>query len=716
MRSRTHWRLRPAGAIIVAGLMCLTAALADVDSYEPDNSPLVASPITGDGTPQTHTIDPEGDRDWVKFDAQAGDRAEIETTPTASDPVRDTVIYLYDTDGETLLREDDDGGEALYSRLTYVLPAAGTYYVKVTSYQGNYAGGYRISVKLWSGGGPADGIVTRRAVCVGISDYAGSVNDLNYCDDDAREFADALAAGENWDAGNIVVIVDRQATAANIWDALNTMAAQSDADDQCVFFFSGHGTRDNDVPPLDEAGGLDEYLVETDMNSNIRDDELGEWAAGLATDNLLVVLCSCFSGGFIKGAAGAKGLGPPEPGSVAANDFAADIYRALARRRRVRPLDVDDAGRGVVLTAADDDETCQESSELAHDVFNFYLLQGMAGPADDNSDGWVTAEEMYAYAGPRATEYNSGQHAQIYDAAPATPLQVVNPSAPAHTVTITNGPWGDPNPVEPGGQMDCLVLAQDSLGGALDYQWSVTDAAGAPAGVLDDPSAAAPTWTAPPNNSGHTREYTATVIVSSASDPGVSDEGSFTVQVMTTLQRDFPAGVSMISIPGIIDAAGRSMEQLTGAAACVLWDADVQAYLPAGPPTVVPAQGRGCWAQFARARSVQLIGLTRVEDTFIESVQAGWNIVALPWNENVSIAGMTSLPEEKIPQAAWSYYDGQYHLVAAIAGLAGVGTELEPWRSYWINATENCNLRFDRTAAPAATGAAMQPAPQWSIR
>lgn len=278
-----------------------------------------------------------------------------------------------------------------------------------------------------------DGVTTCHAVVVGISDYVGSGNDLTFCDDDARDFASALTERDNWTAPNVEVIVDRQGTRANIQAAIGRMAGRADDDDLCLFFFSGHGTRGPDLPPLDEGGGYDEYICETNLAANIRDDELGDWLAALPTDRVMTVLCSCYSGGFIKSPRG-KGLGPDDPPWAADDGMAADIKRAFdARRGRMGPADIDDNGAGVVITAADKHETCMESYELGHDVLNHYLLQGMAGPADADADGYLSAEELYAYAAPRATTFSPNQHAQLYDALPVAAfdfLQLIAPLAP----------------------------------------------------------------------------------------------------------------------------------------------------------------------------------------------------------------------------------------------------------------------------------------------
>jgi len=489
------------------------------DSYEPDNDAAHAKPIATNGGLQQRSICPAGDKDYASFQAQAGKQYVLETHHINDQP-GDTYMYLYDTDGTTVIQEDDDSGaDVLCSKIEWTCPSAGTYYAAVEHYStsgicnyalnvtasetitgnvtdgtnpienvgiwvvdvnkafdtadaiattdasGNYtcivpAGTYTVSAHLANhtatptsreitvpGGGPAnfvlsntgppagDGVETCRAVLVGISDYVGTLNDLDFCDDDATEFGQALASGGNWQDTNIEVIVDRQATAANIWAALQRMATNADADDLCIFFFSGHGTTGTDLAPIDEGGGDDEYICETNLTSNIRDDELADWIATLPTQKTMCVICSCFSGGFIKTATlTGKGLGRGDPAGTPRNGFAEDLRRAMAWKAAQQPKDLDDLGQGTVLTAADDTETCAESATLQHDIFAYYILEGMGAfgsgvPADTNSDHWVSAEEAHAYAYPKALAQNPGQHAQLYDANPATAFRYFNSQA-----------------------------------------------------------------------------------------------------------------------------------------------------------------------------------------------------------------------------------------------------------------------------------------------
>jgi len=100
------------------------------DSYEADNTPAYARLIETDGKWQMHNFHVEQDQDWVKFVALPGITYTLATTNTGGHA--DTVLYLYDRDGSTLLdSNDDDPTNWPASRLIWQAPTAGTYYIKV---------------------------------------------------------------------------------------------------------------------------------------------------------------------------------------------------------------------------------------------------------------------------------------------------------------------------------------------------------------------------------------------------------------------------------------------------------------------------------------------------------------------------------------------------------------------------------------------------------
>jgi hypothetical protein len=77
-------------------------------------------------------IRPQGnDVDFYRFRAKAGDILAIETVPGLQS--MDTIIGLFDSNGN-LLAADDDGGVGLLSRLLVQIPANGTFAVAVSTF------------------------------------------------------------------------------------------------------------------------------------------------------------------------------------------------------------------------------------------------------------------------------------------------------------------------------------------------------------------------------------------------------------------------------------------------------------------------------------------------------------------------------------------------------------------------------------------------------
>lgn len=79
------------------------------------------------------------------------------------------------------------------------------------------------------------------ALVVGISDYSGTANDLQYCDDDATDWKARLQA----EGYTVTILLDRTATKAAIESAINTLASQSIAGNEVAFCYSGHGSKGN---------------------------------------------------------------------------------------------------------------------------------------------------------------------------------------------------------------------------------------------------------------------------------------------------------------------------------------------------------------------------------------------------------------------------------------------------------------------------------------
>ncbi len=98
----------------------------------------------------------------------------------------------------------------------------------------------------------------RWAVIIGISDYAGDEYDLEFCDDDALDFYNALINVYGWSSSHINLLIDGQAKKTNILGAIDWMRTNEGSGDEVVFFYSGHGSgslrnADNDPERKDEC-------------------------------------------------------------------------------------------------------------------------------------------------------------------------------------------------------------------------------------------------------------------------------------------------------------------------------------------------------------------------------------------------------------------------------------------------------------------------------
>lgn len=202
---------------------------------------------------------------------------------------------------------------------------------------------------------------SRWAIIIGISDYAGTANDLDYCDDDAREFYSALTVTYGWNKENIVMLIDKDAKTANILDAIAWVAERENEGDEVVFFYSGHGSVSNRDMDGDEER-KDECIVpwEATFSSLIWDGQLKNAFANFDSTRIVFYFDSCYSGGM---------------------------------------TDLEGAGR-LVLMACEENQVSLESSVWQNGQFTYYFVdKGMINKlADKNEDGRVTFEEAFDFA------------------------------------------------------------------------------------------------------------------------------------------------------------------------------------------------------------------------------------------------------------------------------------------------------------------------------
>jgi hypothetical protein len=138
----------------------------------------------------------------------------------------------------------------------------------------------------------------KRALLIGINNYK-SVPELQGSINDVESMREILMTRWGFQARNITLLTDENATRAAIVTALNTLVQIAGPADSVYFHYSGHGSQVQDLNG-DEPEGLDETIVPQDGRTagvrDIVDDELDAIFSRLRARSAVIVLDSCHSG------------------------------------------------------------------------------------------------------------------------------------------------------------------------------------------------------------------------------------------------------------------------------------------------------------------------------------------------------------------------------------------------------------------------------------
>ncbi len=235
----------------------------------------------------------------------------------------------------------------------------------------------------------------RHAIMVGIKNYA-TVGDLSYCDKDVEDLS-ALLSANGFEIDD--PLIDGEATKDAILNAIRSSGSYP-ADSIILFYFSGHGERTAD-PDGEETAYIIPYDATLgDTSSYISSDEFHEIFAATKSRNRIVILDSCYSGGFVPASSGGLDTAPGtyDPAAGFPADYPKDPVLALETMAR---LAIDsfgsEDGSYVTVTAAGSNELSWESSTVSHGVFTKGFLDAATG-GDRDGDGYLTLEEAYVHA------------------------------------------------------------------------------------------------------------------------------------------------------------------------------------------------------------------------------------------------------------------------------------------------------------------------------
>lgn len=158
----------------------------------------------------------------------------------------------------------------------------------------------------------------KRALVIGIEQYRiGKYNTIKGCVNDARAVKSVLMDYLQFSEGEIRLMLNQEATRANITGAIEQWLINgTKTGDNVFFYYAGHGFHipDDNGDEADESPPFDETLCPYDTDPGlfhdrtrkgnmIIDDEIGEYLAKLGGRKVMMIFDSCNSGTVTRSAA-----------------------------------------------------------------------------------------------------------------------------------------------------------------------------------------------------------------------------------------------------------------------------------------------------------------------------------------------------------------------------------------------------------------------------
>lgn len=224
------------------------------------------------------------------------------------------------------------------------------------------------------------------ALLVGVSEYEPGLNPLPGAVKDVDAMQRVLAHPEMGGFAETDITVLKNPQRQAMEDAIYSLFSDRKKDDLLLFYFSGHGIKD-------ESGRLYLATRATRKDSNGRLVPPSAVAAASLHENInasksqrqVMILDCCFSGAI------AQGMTVKDDGTVNLKDYLGGKGRAI-------------------LTSSTSTEYSFGSATVGHEdeglsIYTRYLVEGIEkGSADTDGDGWIAVEELHEYAANRVKE------------------------------------------------------------------------------------------------------------------------------------------------------------------------------------------------------------------------------------------------------------------------------------------------------------------------
>ena len=212
------------------------------------------------------------------------------------------------------------------------------------------------------------------ALVMGIADYKRAP-DAVYADSDADVFSDYAQRALGITRSNIKTLTNKDAYRADMLFAIKQWLRGriKEGKTDVYVFYAGHG--------LASPDGQDLYLLPYDgapallEDTSLKRNELFDVIANAHPRSTTVFLDTCYSG-----------VGRSE-----------QTLLASARPIVISPVRQVVPPGFTLFSAASGQQISSGLDEAKHGLFSYYLMKGMEGPADANSDKEITVSELHTY-------------------------------------------------------------------------------------------------------------------------------------------------------------------------------------------------------------------------------------------------------------------------------------------------------------------------------
>ena len=246
------------------------------------------------------------------------------------------------------------------------------------------------------------------ALLIGVSEYQPGLNPLPAAVKDVEAMREVLVNTEMGDFNDADVTVLKNPQPQDIRNAIYDLFANRQKDDLLLFYFSGHGIKDDRgnlyFSTCDTRKDNGKLVTPSAVAARTLHDSIND----SRSQRQVIILDCCFSGAI------AQGMSVKDDGTV-------NVEEQLGGK-----------GRAILTSSTSTQYSFeQEGSELS--IYTRYLVEGVnTGVADKDGDGWISIDELHEYAKCKVQETSPAMTPEFY------------PVKEGHKILLAKSPKDDP--------------------------------------------------------------------------------------------------------------------------------------------------------------------------------------------------------------------------------------------------------------------------------